>query len=209
MCNEPGWRSQFGHPRGFLGWLAGHLMARKNAAMNETAVELLQVEPGDAVLEIGFGHGRTLSSLVDLVGQVEHSEGFVAGVDPSQTMLRQARRWNRTAVRSGRLDLAEASAERISHADARFDKVIAVNCFQHWEQPEQSLAEVWRILKPGGTLLLGLRLHDDDEGRFSAPGFRPEQIEAAERLVKQAGFTRVRREQRSAGRKMIALIATA
>ena len=42
-CHEPGWRQQFGHPRGLLGRLAGRLMALKNAEMQRLTVDPLQL----------------------------------------------------------------------------------------------------------------------------------------------------------------------
>ena len=89
-------RSQFAHPRGPLGRLAGAVMARKNAAMNALCVEWLDVAPEERVLEIGSGHGRTLAWLAQRAVR-----GKVAGVDPSDTMLRQAATRNREAIAAG------------------------------------------------------------------------------------------------------------
>ena len=56
-CKQSSWGRQFGAPTGWRGHAVGHLMALKNAAMSRRAVELLEVEPEDRVLEIGFGPG--------------------------------------------------------------------------------------------------------------------------------------------------------
>jgi tRNA G46 methylase TrmB len=91
-----GWRSLFAHPRGFGGRLAGWLMARRNAAMNEQCVHWLAPAPADRVLEIGFGHGRTLAAIAERT-----PSGLVAGVDPSAEMLRMAARPKNSARCSG------------------------------------------------------------------------------------------------------------
>jgi SAM-dependent methyltransferase len=200
LCPPRGWRSQFAHPRGLGGWLAGALMARKNAAINAAAVEALAVAPGDRVLEIGFGHGRTIAALARRAGA-----GLVAGVDPSATMLAMASRRNRSALRAGRVELRLAGAEALPFPYASFDKVLAVNSVQFWPGPGRSLAEARRVLRPGGVLLLGIRLRDAAAGRFGSPGFREEQVEAVRVALETAGFEDVRLDRRRAGREMVAL----
>lgn len=195
-AQAPGWRSQFGHPRGLLGRLAGHVMAVKNAEMHRLTVEILDPKPGDRVLEIGFGHGRMLGTLASRVGET----GLVAGVDPSEAMVRQAARRNRAWLARGRVELALGGVSRLPWPAASFCKACAVNSFQHWPQPSADLAEVRRVLEPGGLLVLALRMHAPDAGRFASPGFEPEQVERAAALVRAAGFADVRRELRQGSR---------
>jgi SAM-dependent methyltransferase len=192
--------SPFGQPRGVLGWLAGLLMARVNAEINTAALEVLAPAPEDRVLEIGFGHGRT-------VAQLATRAGFVAGIDPAAVLVRQARLHNRAALRSGRVDIQEASVSCIPYPDESFTKVLAVNCYQHWPEPAASLREVARVLRPGGVLVLGLRLHDPDASLWTGPGFQPAEVDDAERALRTGGFS-VRREHRRAGRDLTCLVAS-
>jgi ubiquinone/menaquinone biosynthesis C-methylase UbiE len=196
------WRSQFAHPRGLPGRLAGWLMAHKNAAMNAACVEWLTVAPGDRVLEIGFGHGRTIEWLARRATQ-----GLVAGVDPSDTMLRRASARNRRAIAAGRVRLAHGEAAKLPFADASFDKALAANCVQFWRDVPAALAELRRVLVPGGMLLIGIRVHDPHGGRFASPGFHEEQIEAVRRAVVQAGFADVRAPRRKVGREVVGILA--
>jgi ubiquinone/menaquinone biosynthesis C-methylase UbiE len=199
-----GWRSQFARPRGLGGRLAGWLMARKNAAMNAACVAWLAPAPADRVLEIGFGHGRTLSWIAERA-----PSGFVAGVDPSPEMLRMAARRNRAALMDGRVALALGSAEALPFPDAHFDKLLAANCVQFWDLP-RALAEAHRVLRPGGTLLLGIRMREAEQGRFASPGFSEAQVEALREPLARAGFAAVRSERRRAGgREVLGLFATA
>jgi SAM-dependent methyltransferase len=201
ICPPGAWRSQFAHPRGLLGRLAGALMARKNAAMNDAAVARLQLRPGDSVLEVGFGHGRTLAALAARVPR-----GRVAGVDPSEVMLAMAARRNRAAAAAGRVDLRLGSAEQLPFADASFDAAYAANSVQFWPGPERSLRELRRVLRPAGTLLLAIRLHEPGAGRFASPGFRPAQVDDVARRLAACGFA-VRREDVRAGRALALLFA--
>jgi ubiquinone/menaquinone biosynthesis C-methylase UbiE len=197
-----GWRSQFAHPRGLPGRLAGWLMARKNAAMNAACVEWLELAPADRVLEVGFGHGRTIEWLAQRATQ-----GLVAGVDPSDTMLRQAGVRNRRTIAAGRVRLERGEAAKLPFADASFDKALAANCVQFWRDVPAALVELRRVLAPGGTLLIGIRVYDPRGGRFASPGFREEQIEAVRRAVVQAGFADVRTPRRKAGREVVGILA--
>ncbi len=84
--------------------------------------------------------------------------------------------------------------------DGHFQRVCAVNSFQHWPDPQGDLAEVRRVLATGGRLLLCLRMHDPQGGRFSSPGFRPHELARVRALLREAGFQNVRSETRELGR---------
>jgi ubiquinone/menaquinone biosynthesis C-methylase UbiE len=144
----------FGRPRGVLGRLGGLIMARTNADFGVRATGLLDVRPGDSVLEVGFGPGVVVGRLSDLA-----SAGRVAGVDPSREMVGQARARNAAAVRSGRVDLRHGSVERLPFGPGSFDKALAVNSMQVWADRETGLREIGRVLRPGGEVALGFTRH--------------------------------------------------
>jgi ubiquinone/menaquinone biosynthesis C-methylase UbiE len=176
-------------------------MARKNAAMNDAAVARLALRPEDRVLELGFGHGRTVAALAARV-----PGGCVAGVDPSEAMLAMASRRNRHALAAGRVVLRLGSAEALPFADASFDAAYAANSVQFWPGPERSMREVRRVLRPGGTLLVALRLDEPGAGRFASPGFSAGQADDVRRRLEACGFG-VRREDVRAGRALALLFA--
>src|SRR5918996_4943351 len=101
-------RSQFMRPRGFAGRLAGWEMALRpsNRKRNVWAVSLLDVQPTDRVLEIGFGPGIAVREL-----SRRASQGLVVGIDHSEVMLRQAARRNAAAVGRGSVELRLGSAD--------------------------------------------------------------------------------------------------
>lgn len=208
MAGEPGTVrpifGQFAHPTGRLGWLAGQLMAWKNRPQNGAALEWLAVQPADAVLEIGFGHG-------DLVRRIAEraTQGFVAGVDPSAVMVRQATARNRVGVAAGRVQLALGEVSRLPFPDGRFHKAVAVNSFQFWPRPAEDLAEVRRVLRPGGLLLLCLRMAPPPGRLALAPGFAEEQVATIEKQLREAGFPELRRERRHLAREITGLLARA
>src|SRR4051812_28096666 len=91
---------QLGHPRGLLGWIVARIMRRSNARLNLWMVEILHVAPGDRVLEIGFGPGVALAVLL-----ARASDGFVAGIDVSESMAQHACSRYAAAIAAGRLDI--------------------------------------------------------------------------------------------------------
>ena len=141
----------FGRPQGVLGRLGGLIMARTNAEFGARVAGLLDVRPGDSVLEVGFGPGVVVRRLSDLAS----SAGWVAGVDPSPEMVAQARARNVAAIRSGRVDLRHGSVESLPFGPGSFDKALAVNSMQVWPDRATGLREIGRVLRPGGKVALG------------------------------------------------------
>lgn len=147
----PGNPNAFGRPRGLPGILAGWIMGRTGLEHNRWAVSQLRVAPGDSVLEVGCGPGVAIRLLAE--GQ---RAGFLAGVDPSPIMVRQARRRNDALVRAGWVEIGEGSASWVPFGDDRFDRVLSVNNIMLWPNPPNDLREVARVMKPGGLLVISL-----------------------------------------------------
>jgi hypothetical protein len=71
---------QSSRPRGLVGRLLGHVMAIETASLNSQALELLGLQPSDRLLEVGFGHGRTIRLAAAQVPQgVRRRRGCVGG----------------------------------------------------------------------------------------------------------------------------------
>jgi ubiquinone/menaquinone biosynthesis C-methylase UbiE len=142
---------QFVQPRGLAGRLVGWDMTVRpsNRKRNLWAVDLLEVQPTDRVLEIGFGPGVAIRALARRA-----SAGCVYGIDHSEVMVRQATARNRAAVERGRVILRLGSAPDLSALGVVFDKVLVVNNFGMWPDPQQGLGELRRVMRPGGTVAL-------------------------------------------------------
>ncbi|HZA92402.1 MAG TPA: class I SAM-dependent methyltransferase [Gemmatimonadales bacterium] len=142
-------RAQFGRPTGFWGSAAGLLMAHRpsNRRRNAWAVTLLDVQRHDRVLELGFGPGLAIRELSRIA-----AEGYVCGIDHSELMLRWARRRNADGLRCGVVDLRLGSVDELPAFDALFDKILAVNTMVFGSEPVARLAELRRLLRPGGLI---------------------------------------------------------
>jgi SAM-dependent methyltransferase len=118
-----------------------------NRRRNAWAVSLLDVRRDDRVLEIGFGPGLAIRELAHVA-----AEGYVCGIDHSGQMLRRARRRNAEGLRRGVVDVRLGSVDELPAFDAPFDKILAVNTMMFWGEPVARLAELRRLLRPGGSI---------------------------------------------------------
>ena len=202
--------SQWACPHGPLGRLAGMLMERGNADINALAIEALEIEPGDAVLELGFGPGASLAAIGGLVG-----DGFVAGVEPSKLMIRRASSRLKHDISAGRVELKEGTSSSIPYPAAQFDRVVTVNTIYFWDEPQADFREMRRVTKVGGRLVVVLRAMNSDEGAREVHGMpRQTSVDEVASWAGGAGYTNitsVTREARFAFLPVVgvALIATA
>ncbi|MBO0857545.1 MAG: class I SAM-dependent methyltransferase [Chloracidobacterium sp.] len=193
--------SQFAYPTGLAGQLVGRLMAIKNAKMNEFAVEMLDIQPDDQALEIGFGHGRTIRTMADRA-----RAGFVAGIDLSAVMVRQAAKYNLDLIVAGRVEVCQGSVADLPFECGRFTKALAVNNYQFWPNAELNLVEVHRVMREGGLLVLCMRMHSTDLFAL-APGFTEDEVAEAAGLVRWVGFRDIRIVKRKVAREASCVIA--
>jgi len=141
-------------PQGWLGEIVARVMSLETTAANQRAIERLAPAPGEAVLEVGCGHGRTLAKIA--------SSGvrLAAGVDPSDVMVRLARRRLRHEIRGGRAVVEHADAASMSFKRGCFDAALAVHVVYFWKDPRVELREIHRVVRTGGRVLLGFRPRD-------------------------------------------------
>jgi ubiquinone/menaquinone biosynthesis C-methylase UbiE len=176
---------QSSRPRGMIGRLLGHVMAIETASLNSEALGLLALQPSDRVLEVGFGHGRTIRLAAAQVPQ-----GLVAGVDVSRDMVRMARRRCLNLAGKGLVELMVGDSRRLPYADTSFDKVLCVHTIYFWEEPIKDLCEMFRVLRPGGRLVLGFRAKSDKGSTSDFPEavYSFYSIDEVSTLLVSAGF---------------------
>lgn len=154
---DTGFRSYFAHPRGWRGWLAGELMALENGDRGRWVIARLELEPGDHVLEVGCGAGADLRRAARSA-----TRGRLVGVDPSAVMVRSARRRNAGAMREGRVEVLQAAAESLPLPAALFDVAFTINAFPFWSDRGRALAEMRRVLVPGGRIAVAVQPRSPD-----------------------------------------------
>jgi len=120
-----------------------------NRKRNAWAVSLMDVQPSDRVLEIGFGPGIAVRKIAQRA-----THGQVVGIDRSAVMRAQATRRNAAAIRAGRVVLTIASIDDQPAFDRPFDKILAVNNMGMWAEPALRLKELAGLLRGGGLIAI-------------------------------------------------------
>jgi len=182
-------RAQFSRPTGFWGNIAGKIMARapSNQERIHWTLALLDIKPDDRILEIGFGPGVA----IELASKMA-SEGFIAGVDHSEVMVRQASRRNDRAIRGGRVMLQLGSVSNLPKFNESFDKIFSINSIHFWHEPVDCLKELWKLLRPGGLIAVTIQ----PRSRSATDATTREIGEEVTMNLKRAGFSQCKLEIR-------------
>jgi len=101
------------------------------------------------ILDVGCGGGRTVSKLAAIVPQ-----GRVYGVDYSDESVAATKRTNVRWMDLGRVEIRRGSVSDLPFPDGKFDLVTAVETHFWWPNLPGDMREVFRVMKPGGTLVL-------------------------------------------------------
>jgi len=184
--------SQLRRPSGLLARRAAKAMNQANAGMYAVAKGALRLEPGHQLLEIGFGNGAFFQEIFDA-----HPEVSITGVEFAPQMVREAHRRYPEAVQRGRLNVLQGNSDCLPFADGRFDRMLCVNLIYFWEHPEEHLAEIRRVLKPGGLWVCSFRPKDHLEAYpFARHGFTHYSEAEWRSRLEAAGFTWIDSEYR-------------
>ncbi len=186
-------------PSGVLGLLVARIMAHETRRENDITLQLLDLEADDDVLEIGFGHGETLSRASELV-----YNGRLSGVDFSEVMLARASFRNRELIRSGQLDLRYGDSRELSFGCERFDKVFSVHTIYFWDDPSEHLEEAYRVMKTGGCIVIGYRSKADKRAvnEFPEPTYHFPSVDEVEMALSDVGFNSVFTKTAQIGKRL-------
>jgi arsenite methyltransferase len=176
---------QLSNPTGLVGRYIGRLMNKTNVRMNAFALSELDPKPTDRVLEIGFGGGLNLPTLIERAG-------FVAGVDRSEDVVRWARKRYAPATKAGRAEFRQGAVESLPFEPASFDKVCTVNTVYFWISLNAGSDEIARVLKPGGRVVVGfLPKERMDRGGYPADIFTSRAPEDVVSALRDSGFVKI------------------
>ncbi len=126
------------------------LEGRFEKKLRERGLELLDVQEGEAVLEIGFGTGYSLVEIARCVG----GTGKAYGIDITPEMVELAKKRLEKEGLTERVELCEGDAGEMRYENRRFDAVYMAAALELFDTPDipRVLAEIKRILRPTGRL---------------------------------------------------------
>ena len=162
----------------------------------ERVAKRLDIRPGSTVLDVGTGTGVFIPFLLSEIGE----DGRIVALDFAEKMLRQAR----VKGFNGNIDYLHADVISLPLHEAIFDIVVCFDCFPHFQDKPRALAEMNRIIKSDGRLLI---CHSSSRARINEIH---RQIPAVEHdiipdegemqmLLLMAGFTEIEIDDNSEG----------
>lgn len=116
----------------------------RNPKSNRIVPSIADLESSHTILDIGCGPGAAVRAAAGSVA-------CAVGVDRSEAMIAIA---DRRSAGFSNVQFAVAGAEGLPFPDETFDRVWTIHAFHHWEDRDQGIAECFRVLKPGGHLLI-------------------------------------------------------
>src|SRR5208282_2270677 len=130
-------------------WKTARTIDQACEALAELVAETAAIGPGDDVVDVGFGFADQ-----DILWMRRFAPRRIIGLNVTPTQVRIGRERIRRLGLADRVDLREGSATDMRLPDASCDVVTAVECAFHFDTRERFFAEAFRVLRPGGRVVL-------------------------------------------------------
>lgn len=137
-------------PEGENGLKVAENMNVTNAKLYDFVLDQINIYNGEKILEIGFGNGKTIPKIF-----AKNPKINFYGVDFSEIMCNQAIAYNQEFQNF--IQISCQNAIDMSFDNDFFDTIITLNTVYFWENIETQIAELKRVLRKGGSLVIGYR----------------------------------------------------
>jgi ubiquinone/menaquinone biosynthesis C-methylase UbiE len=186
------------HPgfAGVTGLLIGLIMSLTGGAAARLAADVASVSDADRVIDVGCGPGTA-------VREAARRGARVTGVDPAPVMRRLAR--TLTGDRSA-ITWVDGAAEDLRESDASATVVWSLATVHHWRDVTAGLAEIKRVLAPGGRFLAIERQVRPGATGLASHGWTAQQAESFAAQCLTAGFTDAQVENHRPGRRALVVV---
>ena len=147
--------SQFAKPTGFFGKILAKGMARGHKHFYKYAARVIDPQKEDRYLEIGFGSGIFIKKYMSHVSKI-------SGIDHSEDMVQLASDINKGLVDVGKAEFKQGSASSLPWNDNEFTVAAVIETFFFLNEIDKVLNEIFRVLRPGGRLVIEMAYNKDD-----------------------------------------------
>lgn len=181
ICKPNGWRG-----KALLWWM--NCIPR----VGVWSLKFLPVKKESIVLDVGCGGGRMVSSLADMI-----DGGTVYGIDYSKDCVLFARRKNKRLINFGNVEILLGDVSFLPFQDAKFDMVTAVDSYYFWQEVNNGLCEIFRVLKSGGCVALINECYEQEGFEkknkiwLKYGNFKIHSVDGFKILLQDAGFSEI------------------
>lgn len=179
-------------PQGFWGrHVLKQMNGKQHAAMPEWVLAELDIKEDDHILDVGCGGGANIARMLKRV-----TKGKVIGLDYSQLALEIAQDFNYRDYVDKRCLLMGGNAMQMPLAKEMYNIITAFETIYYWLSLELGFSEIYRLLKPGGTIVIGNELDGTQEIdrriERTTNYMRIYSIDEIKSTLKQVGFTNIK-----------------
>jgi len=136
-------------PVGGFGKFYARLINIGHSYLTRWGLSHISINKDDTILDIGCGGGKTVNTLAKIA-----TEGKLYGIDYSEASVAVAIDTNNKLINAGRVEILHASVESLPFPNNMFNLVTAIESYYFWPDLVNTLKEIRRVLKPGGSLIL-------------------------------------------------------
>ena len=158
------WRllNQFGCPEGTWGRFIIRAMNIGHRPLWNWCLAKVRIGENFRLLDVGCGGGKMIRKLLD-----RHATLLVDAVDISAEAVAYSRKENRQYL-GKRCRIEQGCAESLPYNDASFELVTTFESVYFWQDVRKGFAEIYRVLKEGGRLVIGLEAGDPSDKTWSS-----------------------------------------
>lgn len=143
------------HPKGFLGSLILSMMNMGHSPLIKSVLKQESFSNSDIVLDIGCGGGMAVDYMSDFVNKVY-------GVDYSKAAVEKAAKKNFTKIKNGKVRIIQANVDELPFEPESFNYITAFETIYFWENLPKNLADIYKLLKPEGKLIIALEAYKEN-----------------------------------------------
>ena len=142
--------SNFRHPQGLLGrYVVNRMNGKRHATLAEWAVEDVQLDSNASVIDVGCGGGANVARMLS-----KFPGSMVTGLDFSPVAIKMAIKVNKEAIATGRCRIVGGNAKLLPLLKESYDLATAFETVYYWPSFLECLAEIYRVLKSGGKVII-------------------------------------------------------